>query len=69
MTMQPPSPECFPSRIERADQHLARGEWASCHAIASRLLQCSARNGCPGRWECADAAHSVLGSLRNLLSH
>ena len=61
------TPECFPPRIERADQHLARGEWATSHAIASALLQCSARDGCGDKHDCAYAANSMLCHVRRLL--
>lgn len=60
-------PECFPPRIARADQHLARGEWATSHAIASALLQCSARDGCADKQDCAFAAKSMLCHVKLLL--
>lgn len=69
MTMRTSTSECFQSRIERADQHLARGEWASGHAIASALLQCSARDGCTEKRACACAADSVLCGVHDLLGH
>lgn len=69
MTPSPSTSECFPSRIARADQHLARGEWATGHAIASALLQCSARDGCDEKRSCALAANSVMGGVLALLGH
>lgn len=68
MQTQSATPDCFPPRIARADQHLERGEWATGHAIASGLLKCASGGGCPKRTDCAFAASALIGSLRRQLA-
>ncbi|MBI5162607.1 MAG: hypothetical protein HY985_01745 [Magnetospirillum sp.] len=61
--------KCFEARIAQAGAHVVRGEWASGHVIAARLLDCAQRQGCARCTDCAGAANHLLGDIRRLLEH
>jgi len=60
---------CFGPRVEQADRLVAGGQWASGHAIVSKMLRCAQADGCHDRDACARAAHSLMGSVRFFLSN
>jgi hypothetical protein len=59
--------DCLSTRISVAGRHVDRGEWASGHAIASRLLRCSQASDCSLRGDCACAAELLLCDIRRML--
>lgn len=60
--------QCYPPRVERAVEHVGRGEWACGHAIANGMMQCAMAGGCPARGECTHAAQRMLGMIRSILN-
>ncbi len=63
------SSDCFGRRAAQAGHLVADGQWASGHAIASKLLRCAEAGGWSYRDACAQAATTVMCSIRTLLDN
>lgn len=61
--------DCFGRLAEHAGDLVAHGQWASGHAIASKLLRCASAGGCHCQADCARDALSVMGSIREMLAN
>lgn len=62
-----PESDCFTTRLSQAGRHVDLGEWASGHALLTRLRRCAARGGCAEGERCALAAEMLLADLQGMV--